>query len=119
MLTGRYREPGKASDGDLRGTRYPRFAPENMSRNLELVDRIVAIAETAGATAGQVAIAWLLQQDEHVVPIPGTKRRRYLEENVAAVELKLDAESLRSLNDVGAPGAVAGARFFDMSDVNG
>jgi aryl-alcohol dehydrogenase-like predicted oxidoreductase len=67
---------------------------------------------------GQVAIAWVLHQGRNIVPIPGTKRRPYLEENVAAADLELDADTLRQLSEAAPPGAVAGDRYADMSEVN-
>ncbi len=118
MLTGRYRAPEQLEDNDFRVSRYPRFAAENLERNLALVDRIQQIAETRGATPGAVAIAWVLQQGKDIVPIPGTKRRRFLEENVASAELELDAQTLQDLGEVAQPGAVAGDRYADMGTVN-
>lgn len=118
MLTGRYRNPQELEAEDFRNTRYPRFAQENLESNLRLVDRIEEIARAKGATAGQVAIAWVLAQGEDVVPIPGTKRRRYLEENLAAADLQLDRQTLDELSEVAALGAVAGERYSDMSTVN-
>jgi aryl-alcohol dehydrogenase-like predicted oxidoreductase len=118
LLTGAYRNVDHRPEGDVRATRYPRFAAENLERNLALVDRLRRIAEARGVTLGQVAIAWVLHQGTDIVPIPGTKRRRYLEENVAAAELQLDAKTLRDLSDSAPPGAVAGDRYADMSEVN-
>ncbi len=118
MLTGRYRDPSQLPPDDFRNTRYPRFSPANLERNLELVDRIQEIAREKEASPGQVAIAWVLQQGQDIVPIPGTKRRRYLEENLEAAELELDRETLQALDEVAAPGSVAGERYSDMSTVN-
>jgi aryl-alcohol dehydrogenase-like predicted oxidoreductase len=118
LLTGKYRDPGKLQSDDFRATRYPRFAGENLERNLALVDRIVEIAEAKGATPGQVAIAWVLSRGTDIVPIPGTKRRRYLEENISAAELELDSETLEQLEEVAALGTVSGDRYSDMSTVN-
>jgi len=118
MLTGQYRDPEQLSKDDFRALRYPRFAGENLGANLALVDRIHQIAAAKGATPGQVAIAWVLHQGRDIVPIPGTKRRRFLEENVAAAELDLDPETLRALEDAAPVGAVAGARYSDMGTVN-
>jgi aryl-alcohol dehydrogenase-like predicted oxidoreductase len=118
LLTGQYRDPGKLQSDDFRATRYPRFARENLDRNLALVDRIVEIAKAKGVTPGQVAIAWVLSRGTDIVPIPGTKRRRYLEENISAADLELDSETLEQLEEVAAPGTVSGDRYADMSTVN-
>ena len=118
MLTGRYRDPGKLQPGDFRNTRYPRFSAANLEHNLRLVDRIEEIAREKGATPGQVAIAWVLHQGEDIVPIPGTKRRRYLEENLLAAELELDRETMDLLSEVASPKAIRGDRYADMSTVN-
>jgi aryl-alcohol dehydrogenase-like predicted oxidoreductase len=118
LLTGEYRTNQNRPQGDVRSTRYPRFAAENLERNLALVDALRRIAEARRATLGQVAIAWVLHQGSDVVPIPGTKRRRFLEENAAAVGLKLDADIVRELSEAAPPGAVAGDRYADMSEVN-
>ncbi len=118
MLTGRYRSPEQMGDGDTRAARFPRFAGDNFERNLRLVDRIEEIAREKGITPGQVAIAWVLAQGQDIVPIPGTKRRRYLEENVAACEVALDQETLGLLSEALPAGAAAGDRYSDMSTVN-
>ena len=118
MLTGRYRDPAQLQPGDFRNTRYPRFSGANLEHNLRLVDRIEEIAREKGATPGQVAIAWVLHQGEDIVPIPGTKRRRYLEENLQAAELELDQETLDLLAEAASPAAVRGDRYSDMSTVN-
>jgi aryl-alcohol dehydrogenase-like predicted oxidoreductase len=117
-LTGQYRKGEDRPAGDLRSTRYPRFAEENLDRNLALAERIQRIAEARGVKVGQVAIAWVLHQGRDIVPIPGTKRRRYLEENVAAAGLELDSDTLRQLSEAAPPGAVAGDRYADMSEVD-
>ncbi|HUY53874.1 MAG TPA: aldo/keto reductase [Candidatus Nanopelagicaceae bacterium] len=118
MLTGRYRGPEELTQDDFRASRYPRFTGENLAPNLALVDRIREIAEAKGATPGQVALAWVLQQGTDIVPIPGTKRRHFLEENVAAADLELDSETLQALEEVAPLGAVAGDRYADMGTVN-
>ena len=118
MLTGRYRDPSLLPPDDFRNTRYPRFSGTTLEHNLKLVDRIEEIAREKGATPGQVAIAWVLHQGDDIVPIPGTKRRRYLEENLESAEIELDAETLDQLNEAAAPEHVVGDRYQDMSTVN-
>ncbi len=90
---------------------HPRFMPENINKNNELLKSLEAIASAHKATPAQVALAWLLAQGEDIVPIPGTKRRRYLEENCAAAELQLDPAELVQLSAAFPPGAVAGTRY--------
>jgi aryl-alcohol dehydrogenase-like predicted oxidoreductase len=106
FLTGRYREAAFAGD-DLR-TRLPRFQQDNLKANLAIVDKVEAVAARHGATAGQIALAWTLAQGEHVVPIPGTRRRTRLEENAAAARFQLTAEDLAELDALPAP---AGSRY--------
>ena len=89
----------------------PRFQGENFQRNLDLVRRIEEMAAQKGCTPAQFALAWVLAQGEDIVPIPGTKRRRYLEENLAALEVGLTAEELARIHEVAPRGAVAGARY--------
>jgi aryl-alcohol dehydrogenase-like predicted oxidoreductase len=100
MLTGRFRKPADFDDpNDFRGgNRYPRMSDENFARNLAITEAVEEIAREKGVTAGQVALAWLLSRREWVVPIPGTKRVRYLEENAAAAELELSDEELARLD---------------------
>jgi aryl-alcohol dehydrogenase-like predicted oxidoreductase len=93
----------------------PRFAGENFARNLELVDRVRALAAEKDCTAGQLALAWLLHQGDDVVPIPGTRRIARLQENVGAVEVDLSAEDLRRIEQAAPVGAAAGERYADMS----
>lgn len=112
MLTGALTTPG-TTDDDARRT-FPRFQGDNLTRNLEAVETVKEIAAAKGVSAGQVALAWLLAQGDDVVPIPGTKRRRYLEENVAAVDVVLDEAELERLGSLRA----AGDRTRDMSWVN-
>jgi aryl-alcohol dehydrogenase-like predicted oxidoreductase len=112
MLTGAL--PTELPAGDFRRT-LPRFSGDNLDANLALVDEIRAVAARYDATPGQVALAWVLAQGNDVVPIPGTKRRKYLEENATAVELSLTAEDLAGLSKLTA----VGTRYPDMSWVAG
>jgi aryl-alcohol dehydrogenase-like predicted oxidoreductase len=114
FLTGQITSPDHLAPGDFRRS-SPRFMGENFSRNLALVDRIKEIAAEQDCTPGQLALAWVLAQGDDVVPIPGTKRRRYLEENVEAAELTLSAEDLARIDEAAPVGAAAGDRYADMS----
>ncbi|SFC74383.1 Predicted oxidoreductase [Nocardioides terrae] len=108
------------AQGDSRSTAYfPRFQGENLDANLALVARVRELAASKGATAGQLALAWVLAQGDDVVPIPGTKRVRYLEENVAAADVTLTAEELEELTAAVPREAVAGERYGDMSTIDG
>jgi len=95
----------------------PRFADGNLQRNRQLVAEVERIATAKGITAAQVALAWVLDRGDDVVPIPGTKRRRYVEENAAAVDVVLEDDERLRLDEVFAPGATAGDRYPDMSSV--
>jgi aryl-alcohol dehydrogenase-like predicted oxidoreductase len=99
----------------------PRFQGENFQKNLDLVQRVERIAHEKKCTPGQLALAWLLAQGKDIIPIPGTKRRMYLEENAAALDLKLSPEDIRRIEEVAPKGAVAGDRYpaSMMSLVNG
>ena len=96
----------------------PRFQGENFQKNLELVDRVREIAVAKGVTASQLALAWVMAQGEDVVPIPGTKQRRYLDENIAAASVELSEDDLRVLDAAVPAGSSAGERYADMSTVN-
>jgi aryl-alcohol dehydrogenase-like predicted oxidoreductase len=104
---------------DLASDDYRRFSPrfmgENFAKNLEVVAKVKEIAAEKGCTPGQLALAWLLQKGEDVVPIPGTKRRRYLEENVAATDVQLTQNDLQRIEAAAPRGAVVGDRYADMS----
>jgi aryl-alcohol dehydrogenase-like predicted oxidoreductase len=117
FLTGRIAAAEDLEQGDFRRNN-PRFQGENMARNLELVSRVREIAADKDCTPGQLALAWVMAQGDDIVPIPGTKRRSYLEQNVAAVELELDAEDLQRLDEAAPVGATAGDRYPDMSAVD-
>jgi aryl-alcohol dehydrogenase-like predicted oxidoreductase len=96
----------------------PRFQGENFNKNLQLVERVKEIATQKGVTPGQLAIAWLLAQGDDIVPIPGTKRRAYLEENVAAADITLTQAELESIDAIAPKNIAAGDRYPDMSSVN-
>ncbi len=117
FLTGRFRSPDDLPADDWR-RKSPRFQAENFQRNLDLADRVRWLAADRGVTPAQLALAWLLAQGPDIVPIPGTKQRRYLEENVAASELILTPDDLLRLGEVAPRGAAAGPRYADMSTVN-
>ena len=110
FLTGQFTTPEDIPEDDFR-RHNPRFQGDNFTRNLELVDRVQAMAAEKGATAGQLALAWVLAQGEDVVPIPGTKRRRYLEENTGALSVRLSADDLARLEAIAPPGAAVGGRY--------
>ncbi|MDP1849624.1 MAG: aldo/keto reductase [Solirubrobacteraceae bacterium] len=119
FLTGRIRSIEDLPEGDSRRAgRFPRFAAENFQRNLDLVARVEQIAAEQGVTPGQLALAWVLAQGDDIVPIPGTKRRSYLEENAAATDVRLTADDLSRLDEVAPAGTVAGDRYADMSTVH-
>ena len=117
FLTGHVSSPQDLDEQDFR-RHNPRFQGENLKRNLELVHRVRQLAEGHNCSPGQLALAWVLHQGEEVVPIPGTKRRTYLQENVDATELRLSEDDLRQLDEVAPAGAAAGDRYPDMSWVN-
>jgi len=110
FLTGRFRTPADLPESDYR-RRSPRFEPENFVKNRELAARVEAIAFRLGITPAQLALAWVLGQGEDVVPIPGTKRVKYLEENVGAVAIRLSSAILGELSKAAPKGAAAGARY--------
>jgi aryl-alcohol dehydrogenase-like predicted oxidoreductase len=116
LLTGAYKSVTDLPEEDSRSKRFPRFAEENFAANLSLVARVEELAAEKGCTPGQLALAWVLAQGEGIVPIPGTKRRRYLEENLAAVDVELAEKDLAWLDEhIGLP---AGDRYADMGTVN-
>jgi aryl-alcohol dehydrogenase-like predicted oxidoreductase len=117
FLTGSYRSTADFAEGDRRKV-LPRFQAENLDRNLALADDVRSLAEWKGVTAAQLALAWVHSRGDDVVPIPGTKRRRYLEENVGALEVELTDDELRRLDEAFPPGVAAGERYPDMSTVN-
>ncbi|HZK67295.1 MAG TPA: aldo/keto reductase [Chloroflexota bacterium] len=110
LLTGRIRKFDDLEEGDNRRN-SPRFQGENFQKNLDLVDRIKEIASERGVTPSQLALAWLLAQGEDIVPIPGTKHRRYLEENAAAADIQLSPGELERIEQVAPKGAGAGLRY--------
>jgi aryl-alcohol dehydrogenase-like predicted oxidoreductase len=111
FLTGAVRSPGTLAEDDIRRVRMPRFQGENLERNVELVERVEEIARAKGATPAQVALAWVLSRGDDVVPIPGTKRIAYLEQNVAAAEVELSGDELSALEEAFPPGAASGERY--------
>ena len=117
FLSGQIRSLDDLDPQDYR-RRGPRFTGENFQKNLDLVAKVEEIAVEKGVTTGQLALAWVLAQGDEIVPIPGTKRRTYLEENVQAVEVELTGDDLRRIDEAFPKGATAGDRYPDMSTVN-
>ncbi|GAA3547971.1 aldo/keto reductase [Amycolatopsis ultiminotia] len=111
FLTGTITSTGNLADDDVRKVRLPRFQDENIQHNLRLLESVKTVAARRNATPGQIALAWVLAQGDDVVPIPGTRRIGYLEENVAAAELTLSEEDLRELEAAFPPGVAAGDRY--------
>ena len=112
FLTGRAPRPEETVAKDLRRS-DPRFQGENYDRNLRLVEEVTQIANSKGATAGQIALAWVLHKGQDIVPIPGTKRRKYLEENAGAAAITLSAQEMQRLDEIGSPSNVAGPRYTE------
>jgi aryl-alcohol dehydrogenase-like predicted oxidoreductase len=110
MLTGAVSSPDQFAENDFRRV-APRFAGENFDRNLALVEQVKALAAQKGCTPGQVALAWLLAQGPDILPIPGTKRIKYLEENVGAAAVTLTDAEVKALGDALPPGVAAGDRY--------
>lgn len=110
FLSGAVKDVDKLEQNDVR-RRLPRFQEENFQRNIVLVQRLEARARSKGCSAPQLALAWLLAKGQDIIPIPGTKRRRYLEENARAAEIVLDAADLSALEEAFPPGSAAGARY--------
>jgi len=117
FLSGQIKSIDDLPEDDFR-RRGPRFQGENFQKNLDLVEQVEELANEKGVTPSQLALAWVLAQGEDVVPIPGTKRVKYLEENVGAVDVELTDDDLRRLDEAFPQGAAAGDRYPDMSTVN-
>jgi aryl-alcohol dehydrogenase-like predicted oxidoreductase len=117
FLTGQIQEFEDLPEDDYR-RQSPRFQGENFDKNLDLVQRVNEIAKEKGGKPGQLALAWLLHQGEDIVPIPGTKRREYLEENAAAADVELNDEDPKRIEEVVPKDVAAGERYADMSSVN-
>jgi aryl-alcohol dehydrogenase-like predicted oxidoreductase len=117
FLTGQFRTPEDIPEGDFR-RHNPRFQGENFDRNLQLVSRVRELAVEKGCTPAQLALAWLLHQGDDVAPIPGTKKRSRLEENLGALEVTLTADDLSRLDELAPVGVAAGDRYPDMSTVD-
>jgi aryl-alcohol dehydrogenase-like predicted oxidoreductase len=116
FLTGEITSPEDFEPGDFR-RHNPRFQGENFARNLELVDRVREIAADKDCTPGQLALAWVLAQGDDIVPIPGTKRRSYLEQNAEATEISLSDSELAAIDEAAPRGAASGDRYPDMSNI--
>jgi aryl-alcohol dehydrogenase-like predicted oxidoreductase len=120
FLTGAWKSIEDLPEDDTRSARFPRFSEENFKKNVELAERVREIATGKDATPGQLALAWLLHRGEDIVPIPGTKRRKYLEENAAAADITLTEEDLRRIEEAMPKGSAAGERYAgrQMRSVN-
>jgi aryl-alcohol dehydrogenase-like predicted oxidoreductase len=110
FLTGRFQKEEDLSPEDARRF-HPRFQGENFHRNLRLAEAVRELSVEKGCTAAQLALAWVMAQGETIIPIPGTKHIRYLDENLEALEIRLTPEDFRRLDEVFAPGAAAGERY--------
>jgi aryl-alcohol dehydrogenase-like predicted oxidoreductase len=117
FLTGQIRSADDFAADDFR-RHSPRFQGDNLARNLKLVDRVKELAGQKQCTPAQLALAWLLAQGQHIVPIPGTKKRERLAENLGAVGVELTAEDLRLLDELAPAGATAGARYPNMATID-
>ena len=119
FLTGQIKSPEDFAEDDFR-KHHPRFSGENFAKNLELVREVGALAQEKGCTTAQLALAWVLAEGEDIVPIPGTRHIKYLDENIGALQVKLTAEDLKRLDDILPPGAAAGPRYPErgMASVN-
>ena len=119
FLTGQITSPDDFPDDDFREF-HPRFQGENFARNIALVHEVEAMARDKGCTTAQLALAWVLAQGEDIVPIPGTKHVRYLDDNIGALEVRLTPEDLSRLDEILPPGAAAGQRYHErgMASVN-
>ena len=119
FLTGQIKSPGDFAEDDFRKN-HPRFQGENFEKNIKLVREVEAMAMEKGCTTAQLALAWVLAKGDDVVPIPGTKHRRYLDENIGALDVKLSEDDLRRLDEILPPGAAAGERYHaqGMATVN-
>ena len=113
FLTGRWRSIEDMPENDTRSARFPRFAQENFQKNLELADRVREVADEKGITPGQLALAWLLAQGDDIVPIPGTKRRKYLEENAGVAGVTLTEDDLASIEEAMPRGSAVGERYAE------
>ncbi len=119
FLTGQIRSPEDFPESDFRRF-HPRFTGDNFHKNIALVGEVEKMAKDKGCTAAQLALAWVLAQGDDIVPIPGTKRRKYLDENIAALDIQLSNDELKQLDDILPPGAAAGDRYHarGMETVN-
>jgi aryl-alcohol dehydrogenase-like predicted oxidoreductase len=119
FLTGQFKSPDDFPEGDFRKN-HPRFQGENFQRNLDLVGEVEKMAQEKGCTTAQLALAWVLAQGEDIVPIPGTKHVKYLDQNIGALDVKLTGEDLERLDRILPPGAAAGQRYHErgMETVN-
>jgi aryl-alcohol dehydrogenase-like predicted oxidoreductase len=111
FLTGHFKSKEDFAEGDFRASTQPRMTGDNLDKNLAIVEALRAVAEEKGVTPGQLALAWVQSRGEHVVPIPGTKRRKYLEENVAAVGIELSAEDVAAIEKAVPIDGIAGERY--------
>jgi aryl-alcohol dehydrogenase-like predicted oxidoreductase len=109
MLTGQYKNADDFEENDLR-RKLPRFSKENFPKNLELVEKLKALANKKGCTSGQLVLAWILAQGDDFIPIPGTSKIKNLEENIAAAQVKLSKEEIQEIRDFCEKADVAGER---------
>jgi aryl-alcohol dehydrogenase-like predicted oxidoreductase len=119
FLSGRFKSPADFPEDDFRKN-HPRFQGENFEKNLQLVEEVEAMAKEKGCSTAQLALAWVLAQGQDIVPIPGTKHVKYLDENIGALDVKLSDADLKRLDDILPPGAAAGDRYHarGMETVN-
>ena len=114
FLTGKYQSPDDFDEDDYR--QYsPRFQGENFQKNLDLVNHIEELADEKGCTPAQLALAWLLAREDYIVPIPGTKHRKYVEQNAKAVDIELTDEELKKIDEIAPKGVAAGMRYPEQS----
>jgi aryl-alcohol dehydrogenase-like predicted oxidoreductase len=120
FLTGQIKSASDFPEDDFRRF-HPRFTGENFDRNIALVGEIERLAQEKGVTAAQLALAWVLAQGDNIIPIPGTKRRTYLDQNIEALDISLGKEELARLDEILPPGAASGPRYHErgMATVNG
>ena len=110
FLSGRFKSPADFPEDDFRKN-HPRFQGENFEKNIQLVREVEAMAREKDCTTAQLALAWVLAKGEDIVPIPGTKHIRYLDENIGALDVRLTGQDLKRLDEILPPGAAAGERY--------